>query len=85
MYAYGNHIRVKNVETNLVIINFGVVATFTTMCKLSGQDSSPIKVILEYVGWVEKTLELDYGTTCVIVLFYYWVKANYKRTIVTMK
>jgi hypothetical protein len=84
MYAYGNHIRVKNVETNLVTMDSGVVATFTTMCKSSGQDSSPIKANLEYVGWVEKILELDYGT-CVIVLFYYWVKANYKGTRVTMK
>jgi hypothetical protein len=68
MYAYGNHIHVKNVETNLVKMDSRVASTFTTMCKSSGQDSSPIKADLEYVGWVEKILELDYGTTCVIVL-----------------
>jgi hypothetical protein len=62
MYAYGNHICVKIVETNLVIIDFGVVATFIT-------NSNPIKAHLEYVKWVEKNLELDFGTTCVIVLF----------------
>jgi hypothetical protein len=55
MYAYGNHIHVKSVETNLVKMDFGVVVTFTTMCKSSGQDSSPIKAYLEYVGWVEET------------------------------
>jgi len=83
MYAYGNHICVKSAKTNLVIMDFGVVATFTTMCKSSGQYRSPIKADLEYVGWVEENLELDYGTTCVIVLF--WVKANYKGTRAIMK
>jgi hypothetical protein len=67
MYACGNHIRVKNVKTKLVTMDLKIAATFTTMCKSSGQDSSSIKVDLEYVGWVEEILKLDYGT-CVIVL-----------------
>jgi len=50
MYAYGNHIHVKNAETNWVTMDSKVPATFTTIYKLSGQDSSPIKVDLEYVG-----------------------------------
>jgi hypothetical protein len=50
MYTYGNHIHVKNAETNLVTMDFKVAVTFTTIYKLSGQDSSPIKVDLEYVG-----------------------------------
>jgi ABC-type maltose transport system permease subunit len=83
MYAYGNHICVKNAKTNLVTMDSRIVATFTTMCKSSGQYSSPIKAYLEYVGWVEESLELDYGTTCVIVLL--WVKANYKGTRTIMK
>jgi len=69
----------------LVTMDSIVVLTFTTMCKSSGPDSSPIKAVLEYVGWVEEILELDYGTTCIIVLFCNWVKANYKGTIMTMK
>ncbi len=75
----------KSAETNLVTMDSIVVITFTTMCKSSGLDSTLIKAVLEYVGSVEKILELDYGTTCVIVLFCNWVKANYKGTIVTMK
>ncbi len=75
----------KSAKTNLVTMDSIVVVTFTTMCKSSGLDSSPIKAVLEYVGWVEEILELDYGTTCVIVLFCNWVKVNYKGTIVTMK
>jgi hypothetical protein len=74
MYAYGNHIRVKSAEINLVTVDSKVAATFTTMCKSSEQDSSPIRAYLEYVGSIEESLELDYGTTCVIVLL--WVKVN---------
>jgi hypothetical protein len=62
---------VKNAKTNLVTTDSIVVATFTTICKSSGQDSSLIKAYLEYVGWV--------------VLFCNWVKANYKGTRTTMK
>jgi hypothetical protein len=55
------------------------------MCKSSQQVNNPIKVELEYVEQVEEILELDYGTTCVIVLFCNWVKANYKMVKTTMK
>ncbi len=61
----------KNAKTNLVTMDSRVVVTFTTMCKSNGQDSSPMKANLEYVGWV--------------VLFYNWVKANYKWTRTMMK
>jgi hypothetical protein len=52
MYAHGNDIHVKNAKTNLVAMDSKVVVAFTTMCKSSGQDNSPIKADLEYVGWV---------------------------------
>ncbi len=85
MYTYGNHICLKKIKTNLVIVHFRIVPTFITMCKSSGQVNNPIKVELEYVEWVEEILELDYGTTCVIVLFCNGVKANYKMVRTTMK
>jgi hypothetical protein len=47
MYTYENH--VKNVKISLVTMDFGVVATFTTMCNPIGQENMPIKVDLEYV------------------------------------
>jgi hypothetical protein len=44
-----------------------------------------IKTNLEYIGWVKlKILELDYGTTYVIVSFCNWVKVNYKGARTTM-
>jgi hypothetical protein len=69
MYTYGNHIHLKSVKNNLVIVHFRIVPTFITMCKSNGQVNNPIKVELEYIEWFEEILELDYGATCVIVLF----------------
>jgi hypothetical protein len=40
---------------------------------------------LEYVGWIEKILELDYGRFHIIVLPYNWVVANYFRSTTTIK
>lgn len=59
MYTYENH--VKNVKINLVTMDFGMVATFTTMCNSIGQENMPIKANLEYVRWIQDILELDYG------------------------
>jgi hypothetical protein len=55
MYTYGNHICLKKVKTNLVIVHFRIVPTFITMCKSSGQVNNPIKVELEYVEWLKKS------------------------------
>jgi hypothetical protein len=62
-YAYGNHIRVKSVETNLVIMDSGVAAVFGTTCRSNVNDKNPIEAEVEYVGYVEEILELNYGTT----------------------
>jgi hypothetical protein len=59
IYTYKNH--VNNVKMSLVTMDFGVVATFTTMCNSIGQENVPIKVDLEYVKWIKNILELDYG------------------------
>ncbi len=69
----------KNVKISLVTMDFGVVATFTTMCNPIGQENTPIKVDLEYVKWIENILELDYDMCC------NWFKVNYKEARTTMK
>jgi hypothetical protein len=33
---------------------------------------------LEYVGWIEEILELDFGGFQTVILFYNWVVANYE-------
>jgi hypothetical protein len=40
---------------------------------------------IEYVGWIEKILELDYGRFQTIVLLYNWVIANYESFTTIMK
>jgi hypothetical protein len=39
----------------------------------------PILVKLEYVGWVEKILALNYGVLNIVVLLCNWVKENCVR------
>jgi hypothetical protein len=81
-YAYGNHIRVKSAETNLVTMDSGVATIFGTPCR---SNVNPIEAEVESVGYVEEILELNYGTTCVIVLLCNWVRANHRGAGATMK
>jgi hypothetical protein len=84
-YAYGNHIRVKSVETNLVTMDSGVATIFGTPCRSNVNDRNSIEAEVESVGYVEEILELNYGTTCVIVLLCNWVRANHRGAGATMK
>jgi len=40
---------------------------------------------LEYVGWVEEILKLNYGILKIVVLFCNWVKENYNEMNTTTK
>jgi hypothetical protein len=84
-YAYGNHIRVKSAETNLVTMDSGFATIFGTTCHSNVNDKNPIEAEVEYVGYVEEILELKYGTTCVIVLLCNWVRVNHRGVGATMK
>ncbi len=61
IYAYGNLICVANGKEHITINDYGVVATFEQECVLGSNDQRPILAELEYVGWVEEILELNYG------------------------
>jgi len=52
---------------------------------LSVNDKNHVNVDVEYVEYVEEILELNYGTTCVIVLLCHWMRANYRGAGATMK
>lgn len=39
----------------------------------------PILVKLEYVGWVEEILALNYGVLNIVVMLCIWAKENYVR------
>jgi hypothetical protein len=61
------------------------VATFEQECVLGSNDQRPILAKLEYVGWVEEILELNYGVFNIVVLLCNRVKTNYTRNNATMK
>jgi hypothetical protein len=48
-------------EVNLVTTDFKIVATFEQECHSSISDICLILASMEYVGWIEKNLNLDYG------------------------
>ncbi len=68
MFAFGNQIHVSSVEEHLTTFDSGVVATFEQECRLGTNDWRPILAKLEYVGWVEEILELNYGVLKIVVL-----------------
>ena len=65
----------KSAERNLTIVDCGVAATFEQECRSGPQDQNTIMAQVEYVGWVEEILELDYGRFQVTVFLCNWVKA----------
>ena len=85
MYAYGNHIRVRNVESNMHMCDSGVVATFLQACHASNNSQNVRTTNLEYIGWVEKIIGVDYGEFELIVLYCTCVRANLRGAGATMK
>lgn len=78
MLAFGNHNRVSNVKEHLTTQNNCIVAAiFEQECVSRPNDRRPMVAKLEYVGWVEEILELNYGILNFVVLLCNWVKANY--------
>ncbi len=57
----------------------GVMTRFEHECVLGPNDQCPIFVKLEYVGWVEEILAINYGVLNIVVLLCNWVKANYVK------
>jgi hypothetical protein len=85
MFAFGNHNCVSNAEEHLTTFDSGVVATFEQECRSGPNDQKPILAKLEYVRWVEKILELNYGVLKTMVLLCNWVKRNYNGSNTTVK
>ncbi len=77
MWAFGNHLRFANAKHHLLTTNFGVAITFEQECCSCSNDRDPVLASLEYVGWIEEILELDYGRFQTIVLLCNRVVANY--------
>jgi len=84
IYIFENHNRVSSVEEHLTLDN-NVVATFEHECISRPNDYRLMLAKLEYIRWVEKSLELNYGDLKTIVLLCNWVKVNYNGNSATMK
>ena len=85
MYAYGNHIRVRGAEVDLSTCDSGVAATFSQACRASSGDRNMRTANLEYIGWVDEIIGMDYGKFEVIVLYCTWVQANMRGARATVK
>jgi hypothetical protein len=85
MYAYGNHIRVRAAESDLTTCDSGVATTFSQSCRASTSDRNQTKANLEYIGWIDEIIAVDYGQFELLVLYYTWVHANKAGAQATMK
>ena len=85
MYAYGNHIRVQSIEANMNTCDSGVAATFSQACRASSSSRNVRTADLEYIGWVEEIIGVDYGEFELIVLYCTWMRANLRGVGATMK
>ena len=85
MYAYGNHIRVHGGEVDLSTCDSGVVTTFLQSCRSSSSDKNTRTTNLEYVGWVEEIISMDYGKFEVVVLYCTWAQTNRSGARATIK
>ena len=85
MYAYGNHIRVRSAEVDMSTCDSGVAATFLQSCRSSSSDRNMRTANLEYVGWVDEIISVDYGKFEVVVLYCTWAQANKRGARATMK
>jgi hypothetical protein len=69
MYAYGNHIHVRGTKADLSTCDSGVAATFSQSCRGSRKDHNHTEANVEYVGWVEEIIGVDYGKYELLLLY----------------
>ena len=86
MTAYRMHLRCRTTELAKQTTDSGVAATFLQSLSWGMLNSNEdIYTNIEYVGFIEEILELDYGRHCVVVLVYSWVKARFGGPKLTTK
>ena len=85
MYAYGNHIRVREAEADMSTYDTGVAATFLQSCRASSSDRNMRTTNLEYVGWVDEIISVNYGKFEMVVLYCTWAQTNKRGARATMK
>jgi hypothetical protein len=73
--AYGMHLRVRRTEGDKITCDSLVAATFLQPERGTESAMQPTMTPVEYIGWIEEILELNYGGHYVIVLLCSWIKA----------
>ncbi len=69
MYSFSNHFKVANPKKHLTTNVNSVGIILKQECILRPNDESPILTKLEYIGWVEKKFELNYGVLKIVFFF----------------
>jgi hypothetical protein len=72
MYVFSNHIHVSNAKDYLIAFDYSMTTTFEHNCKSRSNDWRPILTKLEYIRWVNKIWELNYGILKFVVLLCSW-------------
>lgn len=76
MKAHKMHLRVRSAEEHKLTCDSTVAATFLQPERRTLNEEHQSFVAVEYIGFVDEILELNYSGHCVIVLLYSWVKAR---------
>jgi hypothetical protein len=73
MYAHGMHLRIRSTEEEKVTCDSGVAAVVLRRRRgRVGERTGEVEK-MEYVGWIEETLELKYRNHYYIVLVCAWI------------
>ncbi len=85
MCAFGNHLQVEKCKISFSNHRFKGSCHIWIGTSFHSNDQNPIVVLIVYVGWIEKTLELDYWRFQIVVLLCSWMVANYKGFVTNVK
>jgi hypothetical protein len=73
MYTYGMHLRIKTTEEEKLCCHSAIAASVWRRNRaIEGFHSGSLES-MEYVGWIEEILELNYRSHCCIVLLCSWI------------
>jgi hypothetical protein len=76
MYAHGMHFYIKDAEEEKITCDSAVAASISRRKSRREFLNSGEMEMMEYVGWIQEILELDYRSHCYIVLLYSWIPAK---------
>jgi hypothetical protein len=73
MYAYGMHLRIKSAKEEKITSDIGVAFAVWWRSRGWTKDKRSQLESVEYIGWIEEILELDYRNHYYIVLVCSWI------------